>query len=105
MSSTAMADWRGFLESRIAAGTGVAVCTHGADGASGLTAAEGWIDVPAVPVPDIVDTDGAGDAFFAFFAGFAAAWLANSGLAAALRRGAELAAAVVQSPQLAPIER
>lgn len=102
MSSSAMADWRGFLESRIAAGTGVVVCTHGADGASGLTATEGWIDVPAIPVPDIVDTNGAGDAFFA---GFAAAWLADSGLAAALHRGAELAAAVVQSPQLAPIER
>ncbi len=65
-----------------------------------MTASEGWIDVPAVEVPAIVDTNGAGDAFFA---GFAAAWLADAGLAAALHGGAELAAAAVQSPELAPV--
>jgi acarbose 7IV-phosphotransferase len=47
MSSIAMADWRPFLEARVAAGAATAVCTHGAAGASGLTAADGWVDVPA----------------------------------------------------------
>ena len=58
--------------------TRVAICTHGASGASGLTAEEGWVDIPAMPVLDVVDTNGAGDAFFA---GFAVEWHLESGLA------------------------
>ncbi len=100
MSSVAMDDWRSFLEARIAAGTTTAVCTHGAAGASGLTAVDGWVDTPAVPVDHIVDTNGAGDAFFA---GFATAWSNDEGLAAAMWRGAESAAAAVRSPHLSPL--
>jgi sugar/nucleoside kinase (ribokinase family) len=99
MSSIAMPDWRSFLEARVAAGTTTAVCTHGAAGASGLSAADGWIDVPAQPVDAVVDTNGAGDAFFA---GFAQAWLGGEGLAAAMHRGTAAAAASVRSPGLAP---
>lgn len=99
MSSIAMADWRPFLEARVAAGATTAVCTHGAAGASGLSAADGWVDVPALPVEQLVDTNGAGDAFFA---GFATAWLSGAGLPAAMHRGSEVAAAAVQSPGLAP---
>jgi sugar/nucleoside kinase (ribokinase family) len=100
MSSVAMDDWRSFLEARIAAGTTTAVCTHGTAGASGLTAADGWVDTPAVRVDDVVDTNGAGDAFFA---GFATAWSHGEGLVAAMRRGADTASAAVRSPGLAPM--
>lgn len=99
MSSIAMADWRSFLEARVDAGVTTAVCTHGADGASGLSAADGWVEVPALPVDVVVDTNGAGDAFFA---GFAAEWLTGTGLPAAMDRGAQAAAAAVVSPDLAP---
>ncbi|MEA2011141.1 MAG: carbohydrate kinase family protein [Actinomycetota bacterium] len=99
MSSVAMDDWRGFLESRISAGARAAVCTHGASGASGITADDGWIDVPAVPVPVVIDTNGAGDAFFA---GFATAWLDTEDLDAAMEAGARQAALTVQSHDLAP---
>lgn len=99
MSSIAMPDWRAFLEDRVAAGTRAAICTHGAAGASGLTSDVGWVDIPAVPVPDVVDTNGAGDAFFA---GFAVAWHNGGGLADAMSAGADTAASVVQSPYLAP---
>jgi hypothetical protein len=47
MSSTAMPDRRRFLERRVAAGTGIGLCTHGSAGAGGLSAQEGWVDVPA----------------------------------------------------------
>lgn len=99
MSSVRLPEWREFLESRVAAGTKVAVSTQGSAGASGLTAETGWVDVPAVHVENVVDTNGAGDAFYA---GFMTSWLAGHGLDAAMRRGAETAAAAVQSPDLAP---
>ncbi len=99
MSSVAMDDWRSFLEERVAAGTTTAVCTHGVAGASGLTAADGWIDTPAIPVDHVVDTNGAGDAFFA---GFASAWSKGEGLGDAMQWGVESAAAAVRSPDLAP---
>ncbi|MDJ0925202.1 MAG: PfkB family carbohydrate kinase [Acidimicrobiia bacterium] len=101
MSSLILPTWRAFLEERINAGTTVAVCTHGSAGASGLTAEAGWVDIPAVPVTDMVDTNGAGDAFFA---GFATEWLTSADLAGSLSRGADLAAAALQSPELAPLQ-
>ena len=87
------------LERRIAAGARVAICTHGAAGASGLTADDGWVDIPAVPVPAVVDSNGAGDAFFA---GFVVASHQGSSFAAAMDAGAEAAAAAVQTLDLAP---
>lgn len=99
MSSVLLPDWRSFLENRVAAGTTAAVCTHGPAGASGITADDGWIDVPAVQVDRVIDTNGAGDAFFA---GFASTWVTGEGLAASMTKGAEAAAAAVQSPDLAP---
>lgn len=101
MSSVEMPKWRQFLEERVSAGTSVAVCTHGAAGASGLTADAGWVDVAAVPVDEVVDTNGAGDAFFA---GFLMAWHTGLSLESAMRRGAEVAAQAIQSPDLAPTQ-
>lgn len=100
MSSLKLDDWRSFLEARVAAGTRVAVCTHGSAGASGLTADTGWVDIAAAPVERIVDTNGAGDAFYA---GFMMAWLQQGKLEDALHRGATSAALAVQSPDLAPL--
>ena len=100
MSSVALPDWRSFLEERIAAGTTAAVCTHGSAGASGIAEAEGWIDIAADPVDVVVDTNGAGDAFFA---GFSTSWVAGPDLRAAMAEGARAAAAAIQSPHLAPV--
>ncbi len=100
MSSQAHPNWRGFLEERIEAGATVAVATHGKDGASGLTPSSGWVDIPAVPVAEIVDTNGAGDAFFA---GFATSWTTRADLEAALQAGAHQAAKAISSTELAPL--
>lgn len=98
MSSIAMANWRTFAEDRIADGTQVVVCTHGSRGASGITKGHGWIDVPAVEVVDVVDTNGAGDAFFA---GFVSSWMTGDDLERAMTSGAVHAARAVASPDLA----
>jgi sugar/nucleoside kinase (ribokinase family) len=100
MSSPSHPDWRTFLEQRIGAGATACVATHGAAGASGITASDGWIDMNAVPAVEFVDTNGAGDAFFA---GFAVAWTEGATLASALGSGATQASRAVGSPDLAPI--
>ncbi len=100
MSSSLHPDWRGFLEARVEAGATAAVATHGATGASGITPDRGWVEVPAVSVAEVVDTNGAGDAFLA---GFAVAWLETEDLAASLRAGATHAARAVESTELAPV--
>ncbi|WP_436498282.1 carbohydrate kinase family protein [Actinokineospora sp. HUAS TT18] len=75
-----------------------AVATLGADGALGV--ADGAVHrVPAVPIEEIVDTNGAGDAFFS---GFLVAHLAGSDMVAAMAAGAEQATRCLASPNLAP---
>jgi sugar/nucleoside kinase (ribokinase family) len=101
ITSGLLPDWRSFMERRIEAGTRTVICTHGREGASGLTADEGWVEIPAVPVDpgEVVDTNGAGDAFFA---GFVTARHEGAALETAMERGARHAAAAVRSTELAP---
>ncbi len=101
ITSNRLDDWRGFMQRRIAAGTKSVICTHGMEGATGLTADDGWVEMPAVPVApdDVVDTNGAGDAFFA---GLAVARLHGADLETAMRAGATHSARAVQSSELAP---
>ena len=99
LSSVRLEGWRSFAEARIEAGSRAVVVTHGAGGASGIDPDHGWCDVPASHVEHFVDTNGAGDAFFA---GFAVAWLGKGDLDAAMRAGADNAALAIASPDLAP---
>ena len=83
----------------MAAGARLAVCTHGPGGASGLSADSGWVEVAALTVDRVVDTNGAGDAFFA---GVVTALADDSDLGTAMEAGAAQAARAVASPGLAP---
>jgi acarbose 7IV-phosphotransferase len=75
-----------------------AVATLGADGA--LASVDGAVHhVPAVPVEEIVDTNGAGDAFFS---GFLVAHLAGADVDGAMAAGARQAALCLGSAGLAP---
>ncbi|NUU16680.1 carbohydrate kinase family protein [Cellulomonas humilata] len=64
VSAARLADVRAYLSDAVSRGCRLAVCTDGAAGALALDA-DGWIEVPPAPVADVVDTNGAGDAFFA----------------------------------------
>ncbi|MFE6968597.1 carbohydrate kinase family protein [Isoptericola sp. NPDC057653] len=99
LSSDRLPDHRAFMADRLAAGARLVVCTHGARGATALTA-DGFVDVPAERVDDVVDTNGAGDGFFA---GFLDAHLRGADVAEALSAAAAHAARVVRSPGLAPV--
>lgn len=64
MSSDAMPDVRTFMQSMIAQGKQLLVCTHGRDGSTALTQNHEWLEQPALTTYAQVDTNGAGDAFF-----------------------------------------
>lgn len=88
-----------FLRACVDGGASLAVCTLGADGAVAVDAAGREHRVAAVPV-EVVDTNGAGDAFFA---GVLDATLAGAPIADALRAGAETAAVVLGTKHLHPL--
>jgi sugar/nucleoside kinase (ribokinase family) len=67
MSSDAMSDYRQFLESLIRSGKKLAICTHGSKGSTTIIPNGKWIETPIVDRYQRVDTNGAGDAFFAGF--------------------------------------
>lgn len=89
----------GFLRSCVAAGASFAVCTLGAEGAVAVDADGQTHRVNAVPV-DVVDTNGAGDAFFA---GVLAARLTGATLPEALESGAASASTALGSRHLHPL--
>ena len=89
------------LRSLIERGKRLAVCTMGADGAIALDRDGRLHQVPAVPDVTVVDTNGAGDAFFA---GVLFGVLDGVPLDRALRYGSVAAALAVASPELASPE-
>jgi len=94
-----LSDPEGFLRDCIDAGASLAVCTLGADGAIAVDGEGALHHVAAVPV-EVVDTNGAGDAFFA---GVLDATLAGHAVADALAAGAANAARTLRSRHLHPL--
>ena len=88
-----------FLRSRVTAGASLAVCTLGAEGAVAVDAAGDVHRVDAVPV-DVVDTNGAGDAFLA---GVLHAHLDGAAVPDALAAGARSASSVLGTRHLHPL--
>ena len=98
VSDERLPDPEGFLHEQVAAGKRLVVCTRGARGAVALERGGELHRVPAQPVPEVVDTNGAGDAFFA---GFLRAHLDGRGVGDCLELAARTAAACVRSRELA----
>ena len=87
-----------FMEPCIERGASLVVCTLGAEGAVAVDARMQRHRVPAEPV-DVLDTNGAGDAFMA---GVLDATLASADVPDALRAGARHAASVLTTRHLHP---
>jgi sugar/nucleoside kinase (ribokinase family) len=100
-SGDRLADARPFMERLRSAGRELVVCTMAERGAIALTGDGRWIEVPAVAVPAtaVVDTNGAGDAFLA---GVVFGELHGLPIDRSLAIAARVAAAAVQSADLAP---
>ncbi|WP_203580709.1 carbohydrate kinase family protein [Microbacterium hibisci] len=98
MNDDATDDPWALMQSCLDRGPRLAVCTLGARGAIALAASGERASVSAVPV-DVIDTNGAGDAFFA---GFLAASLAGAGMDGCLAAGARQAVVALSSEHLHP---
>lgn len=88
----------GLMRSCLDRGPSLAVCTLGAQGAIALEGDGTRHEVAAVPA-NVVDTNGAGDAFMA---GFLAARLRTQPVAVALRAAAEQAQVAIETEHLHP---
>lgn len=98
LSSDNLPDYRSTMERLIERGKAFVVCTHGSKGASLLTKDGQWFEQPVVPVAEVVDTNGAGDAFFS---GFLYRYLAGADWPECLRAAAICGALCVTSRALA----
>lgn len=98
MNDDRTADPWELLHSCVERGPRLAVCTLGAEGAIALTADGTRHRAPAEPA-QVVDANGAGDAFLA---GFLAATLGGAGVDDALRGGAAQARVAIESEHLHP---
>lgn len=98
LSSDNLPDFRSTMEGLIARGKEFVVCTHGSKGATLLTGDGQWLEQPVVSVSGMVDTNGAGDAFFS---GFLHRYLQGAELTDCLRAGAIAGALCVTSRELA----
>ncbi|WP_019148144.1 carbohydrate kinase family protein [Timonella senegalensis] len=96
MNADALGDPKPLMSRLIAAGKRLAVCTLGAEGAVGLTQEGGFVHVNAAPT-NVVDTNGAGDAFMA---ATLMAILGGAPTRDALEAGAQNAALALQSKHL-----
>jgi len=63
-SSERCPDYRKFMRQYMATGKQMVICTHGVAGSTTLLPAGQWVEMPSLPY-EVVDTNGAGDNFFA----------------------------------------
>jgi sugar/nucleoside kinase (ribokinase family) len=98
MSSDNLPDYQDCMMRLIENGKKLLVCTHGSKGASLLTAQKQWIHTPVMDGFERVDTNGAGDAFFA---GFLYGYTRNLSLDICMKAGHIVAGACITSPELA----
>ncbi len=96
VSGDRLADPRAFMETLITSGKSLVICTFGKDGSLALTAGGQWIETPALRFP-LVDSNGAGDNFFA---GVLYGMTKGYPLEAALRLGTIMGGLCVTSREL-----
>ncbi len=65
LSSDNLPNYQPVMEKMMEQGKEMVVCTHGKKGASLMAKDGSFLEYPAIPVESIVDSNGAGDSFFA----------------------------------------
>ena len=99
LSSDSLPDYRSLMQQFIENGKELVVCTHGKAGATLLDREGNWLEQEALTHFPQVDTNGAGDHFFA---GFYYGWIGGKSGKHCLELGAVAAALCVGSRQISP---
>lgn len=97
LSSDNLPNYKQTMEQMIQKGKELVICTHGKQGASLLTKQGEWIEQPIIQDLTLVDSNGAGDSFFA---GFLYAYLNNKPLKTCMQYGAVAGGLATMSPNL-----
>lgn len=97
LSSDNLPDYQNCMLKLIENGKKLVVCTHGSNGASLITEKKQWIHTPVIDGFKRVDTNGAGDAFFA---GFLFGYTRHLSLENCMKTGHIVAGACITSPEL-----
>ncbi|RSK25966.1 carbohydrate kinase family protein [Bacillus sp. HMF5848] len=97
LSSDNLQDYKAVMTDFINRGKKLVVCTHGKEGVTALTTEGEWIDMPAMLVDEVVDTNGAGDNFFS---GFLYGYANDCAIEECVKYGTAAGAMCVQSSEL-----
>ncbi|OMH29102.1 carbohydrate kinase family protein [Motiliproteus sp. MSK22-1] len=98
VSSDCLPNYREFMCEQIASGKDLVVCTHGKAGSEALDSQCNWYQQDIADGFELLDSNGAGDAFFS---GFLYSYLNNRGIQVCLRYGSLAAAMCINTEQLA----
>ncbi|MDD3122391.1 MAG: PfkB family carbohydrate kinase [Candidatus Izemoplasmatales bacterium] len=93
LSSDLLPNYKEFMSEQISLGKELVVCTHGKHGSSLLTKDKKWLYQDSIPGTRVVDTNGAGDNFFA---GFLYAYTMGKSYEKCLYSGAQVAKKCVE---------
>jgi sugar/nucleoside kinase (ribokinase family) len=93
LSSDLLPNYQEFMLEQISSGKELVVCTHGKDGSTLLTKDKKWLYQGIIPGTMVVDTNGAGDNFFA---GFLYAYILGKSSEKCLLSGAHVAKKCVE---------
>lgn len=97
LSSDKLPDYRGFMQQQIAVGKSLVVCTHGKDGATALDSNGEFYEQPILQHFELIDSNGAGDAFFS---GYLYAYLQGKSTSQCMLAGAIVAGMCINSTLL-----
>ncbi|HBH48724.1 MAG TPA: kinase [Bacteroidales bacterium] len=99
LSSDNLSDYKSTMQDIMSRNKKLVVCTHGKKGASALTSELKWYDSPIIDSYKVIDTNGAGDAFFS---GYLYAHCKNLPTQTCLTYGHILGGLCVNSHEIAP---
>ncbi|WDE04623.1 carbohydrate kinase family protein [Thalassomonas viridans] len=97
VASDNLPDYENFMRQQIALGKQLVVCTHGKGGSTALDAGGNWYRQDIIPGYELVDSNGAGDAYFS---GFLTTYLQGEDVQLAMENGSRVAAMCINSDKL-----
>ena len=101
LSSDNLPDYKPVMQQLLAPGKEMVICTHGKKGSSVLLADETYLEEPIKYQATVVDSNGAGDSYFA---GFLYGFINNQSIQNCMRYGAACGAMTVEDKNLVALK-